>query len=122
VSGTPACIWPKSRYSDEDGYLQINVRTVKGPGESESTGTSYAGWFTAPCPQLVVDYALGFQGGYGNETPFTINADTVVVRETQALWKNDYSLPFYPDAGEFVVLHNGHYGLQTAKCAEQLVS
>jgi hypothetical protein len=67
---------------------------------------------------LVVGYALGFQGGYGNETPFTINADTVVVRETQALWKNDYSLPFYPDAGEFVVLHNGHYGLQTAKCAE----
>jgi hypothetical protein len=96
VSGTPACIWPKSRYSDEDGYLQINVRTVKGPGEGESTGTSYAGWFTAPCPQLVVGDALGLQGGYGDERPFIINADNVVVRETQALWKTTTRFSFIP--------------------------
>jgi hypothetical protein len=112
-----SCTWPKSRYSDEDGYLEIRVRTVKGPGEYEATGMTDADRITAPCSQLIVAYQLGHMGEYENDTAFTINADTVVVRETRELWKNDGSLSFYPNTGEFVVLHNGHYGLQSAKCA-----
>jgi hypothetical protein len=113
-----SCTWPKSRYSDEDGYLEIKVRTVSGPGEYEATGMTHADRFAAPCPQLSVGYGLGLQGDYSNEPPFIIKADTVVVRETQAIWRNDGSLSFYPEAGEFVVLHNSHYGLQSAKCAD----
>jgi hypothetical protein len=65
---------------------------------------------------LIVAYQLETQGVYENEAPFTIKADTVVTQEDGKLWKNDGSLPFYPGAGEFVVLHNSHYGLGSAKC------
>jgi hypothetical protein len=114
-----SCAWPKSPHSDEDGYLEIKIRTVKGPGDAEYTGTTYADRITAPCQQLEVQYQLGHMGEYHNEDPFVVKADTVVVRETQHLWRTeDGSLPFYPALGEFVVLHNSHYGLGSAKCRE----
>jgi hypothetical protein len=111
-----SCAWPKSQYADGDGYLEIRVRTVRGPGEYEATGTTSADRITAPCQQLIVAYQMGTQGAYENEAPFTINADTVVTEEDGKLWKDDGALPFYPGAGEFVVLHNSHHGLGSAKC------
>ncbi len=112
-----SCTWPKSPYSDGDGFLQISSRTVPGPGESESTGTTYADRIKAPCEKLVVGYGFGSQGTFDREPSFTIKADTVMTGENHALWKSDNTLPFYPDAGEFVVLHNSHDALQRAECA-----
>ena len=112
-----SCTWPKTKYSDGDGFMQISVRTEAGPGEYEATGTTYADRIKAPCEQLIVGYGFGSQGTFEQQPRFTIKADTVVTGEDQKLWKNDNTLPFYPDAGEFVVLHNSHDSLQTAQCA-----
>ena len=112
-----SCTWPKGRYSDGDGFMQISVRTVPGPGEYEATGTTFADRIKAPCDRLVLGYGFGSQGTFDKEPPFTIKADTVMTGENHALWKNDNTMPFYPDAGEFVVLHNSHDSLQTAQCA-----
>ena len=112
-----SCTWPKSRYSDGDGFLQVSSRTVSGPGDYEATGTTFADRIKAPCEKLVVGYGFGSQGAFDREPPFTIKADTIMTGENAALWKSDNMLPFYPDAGEFVVLHNSHDVLQRAECA-----
>ena len=94
-----SCSWPRSQYADGDGYLEIRVRTVQGPGQYEATGTTSADRITAPCQQLIVAYQLGTQGAFENEAPFTINADTVVTEEDGKLWKNDGTLPFLSRPG-----------------------
>jgi hypothetical protein len=113
-----SCSWPAASFADGDGFLQIRVRDVRGPGEYEATGITEADRFTAPCSHLLVSYGFGHMGEFSSEKPFRIDADTVIVRETQETWKNDGHLPFYPDRGEFVVLHNSHYSLQSAACTE----
>lgn len=112
-----SCTWPVSSFADGDGYLQISVRTVSGPGDSEASGTDEADRFKAPCRRLRVTYDFGHMGDFEAGKPFFVDADTVVVNG-EGLWKNDGHLPFYPDHGEFVVLHNGHYDLQTAECVQ----
>jgi hypothetical protein len=111
-----SCAWPRSQYSDGDGYLEIKVQTVQGPGESEASGTDEADRITAPCRQLIVAYQFGAQGGYENERPITITADTLVTSYGEP-WKNENgALSFYPEAGEFVVLHNMKHYIQGARC------
>jgi hypothetical protein len=111
-----SCAWPRSQYADGDGYLEIKVQTVQGPGESEASGTDDADRITAPCQQLIVAYQMGHMGAYENESPITITADTLVTSYGEP-WKNENgALPFYPDRGEFVVLHNGHHVIQSARC------
>ncbi len=111
-----SCTWPKLRYADADGYLEIKVQSVQGPGEGEASGMDYADRIAAPCKQLKVAYQYGHMGVYENRDPFTINANSIVTLDGEP-WKNEQgALPFYPDAGEFVVLHNGHNGISSADC------
>jgi hypothetical protein len=116
-----SCSWPRTRYADPDGYFEIKVRSDNGPGDSEASGTDEADRITAPCPQLLVTYQFGAMGDYRNLTPFRVNADTVVSVEDAKLWTPPNgnvgeTLPFYPDAGEFVVLRSGRYIIANAKC------
>jgi hypothetical protein len=113
-----SCTWPKSTHSDEDGYSEIRLRTFKGPGQYEATGATVADRITAPCSQLTVTYGFGSQGAFENEPAFDIHANTIAMSEDHTIWKNDGTLSFYPEAGEFVVLHNSHYGIQSAKCKD----
>lgn len=112
------CAWPKTQFSDGDGFSQIQLKTVSGPGEYEATGTTLADRFRAPCGKLSVGYGLGVQGYFENEKHLTLRADSIVVAPDGTPWKNDGSLPFYPDEGDFTVLHNSHYRAQNAKCVE----
>ncbi len=111
-----SCTWPRSGYADADGYLEVKVQSVEGPGESEASGVNIADRITAPCKQLTIAYQFGTQGNYENQTPFTITADTIVTADGKPWTNESGALPFYPDAGEFVVLHNDHYMIQSAKC------
>lgn len=111
-----SCAWPRSNYADADGYLEIKVQSVDGPGESEASGANVADRIAAPCKRLTVAYQFGSQQTYENQTPLTITADTVVTVDGQRWTNENGALPFYPDVGEFVVLHNDHYMIQSANC------
>jgi len=111
-----SCEWPKSRYADGDGYLEIRVNSVTGPGDSEASGEDEADRIAAPCPQLTVAYQYGHMGDFENKPPFTVAANTIVDVDG-TLWTGKRStLPFYPDEGEFVVLRSGHYVIGSARC------
>jgi hypothetical protein len=111
-----SCTWPRSAHADADGYLEIKVQSVDGPGESEASGTNVADRITAPCQQLTVVYQFGSQGAYEYEAPITMAADTIVTDDGKHWTNKNGALPFYPDLGEFVVLHNDHYEIASAKC------
>jgi hypothetical protein len=111
-----SCTWPVSRYADGDGYLEIKVQTVNGPGEDQASGTNEADRITAPCKQLRVAYQFGHMGDYKNLDPVTISADTVETIEGRPFVNTQGALPFYPESGEFVMLHNGNNVIQSAKC------
>ena len=113
------CTWPRTQYSDGDGYLEIKVATVNGPGESEASGTDDADRITAPCPQVVVTYQYGHMGEYHNLDPIAVSANAIVTTDGKP-WvqrESERPLPFYPATGEMVVLRSGHYGFEGVKCA-----
>lgn len=110
------CDWPKGRYAEGDGYLEIRVRTANGPGTDEASDENVADRITAPCPQLALTYQFGHMGYSENTPPVTVSADKIV-RPEGTLWNGDRrSLLFYPDPGEIVVLRNHSYALEAARC------
>ncbi|HZP05571.1 MAG TPA: hypothetical protein VFB43_11770 [Terracidiphilus sp.] len=111
-----SCEWPKSRFADGDGYLEIKVSSVNGPGDSEASGEDVADRIVAPCPQLTLSYQFGHMGAFENEAPFTAAANTIITVDGKAWTGDRTSLPFYPDEGELVVLRNDHYVIGSAKC------
>jgi len=111
-----SCEWPKSRYADADGFLEIKVSSVTGPGDFEASGVNMADRITAPCPQLTLSYQFGKQGDFQNEPSITVSADTIVTVDGKPWTGAHQSLPFYPDEGEFVVLRNDSYEIASARC------
>jgi hypothetical protein len=111
-----SCSWPKERYADADGYLEIRVEVADGPGDSNASGENYADRITAPCPKIQVSYSFGSQGHSEHGSPFSVNADAIVDVEGEAWTKSRADLPFYPERGEIVVLHNGRHGLDAVSC------
>lgn len=115
-----SCIWPRTQYSDGDGYLEIKVVEVNGVGDSEASGTDNADRITAPCPQIIATYQYGHMGEYRNLDPIRVSANAVVTVDGKPWVKQDgeVDLPFYPETGEMVILASGHYGLESVKCAD----
>ena len=113
------CIWPPTKYSDGDGYLEIKVVDVNGPGDSDASGTDDADRITAPCPQVIATYQYGHMGDYKNLEPITVDANAIVTTDGKPWVKKESEapLPFYPETGEMVVLRSGHYGLESVRCA-----
>lgn len=111
-----SCVWPKPPFADGDGFLEIRVSSVAGPGESEASGEDAADRITAPCQNLTLSYQYGHMGDFHNDPPFTVSANNVVTVEGNPWMGRRSSLPFYPGEGEVVVLRNGHYGIGSARC------
>jgi hypothetical protein len=111
-----SCDWPPPSYAGADGYSEIKVVTVAGPGQDEASGTNLADRITAPCQELKVSYTLGSQGLYQHLPPFTVNADEIYWRNRE-IWQGDRStLSFSPARGEIVILHNDKEILDSATC------
>lgn len=110
------CEWPKPRFADGDGYLEISLNSVTGPGDSEASGEDWADRIAAPCPELTVAYQYGHQGDFENIPPYTVAANSIVTVDGKPWTGKRTSLPFYPAEGEFVVLRSGHYLIGSAKC------
>jgi hypothetical protein len=115
-----SCAWPRSLYGDLDGYFEIKIESVEGPGDSEASGTNRADRISAPCPRLRVAYQFGHMGDYKSLNPFIMSADTVATaygeRWTRPNGNVSGYLPFYPERGEFVVLHNDNDAISIAEC------
>lgn len=110
------CAWPKSRYADGGGYLEIRVNSVTGPGETEAYGANMVDRIAAPCLRLSVSYQFGTQGAYENSAPFTVTCNTVLIVNGKPWMGKRNTLPFYPDEGEVVVIRNDHYQIASARC------
>jgi hypothetical protein len=114
------CEWPPPNYAGDDGYSEISVTTVEGPGASEAEGETGADRITAPCQKLKLSYSHGKMNYYKHLPPVEVSADSIYT-----IWNNEiepwegkqYPLGFYPERGEFVVLYPiTIYSLDEAVC------
>ncbi len=114
------CEWPPPGYAGDDGYSEIDVKVVKGPGPHEAAGETIADRIQAPCEKLKLSYSFGKMGGFEHLPPFEVAADEIVTIKENGVepWEGEsYTLGFYPERGEFVVLHNMSYEVDEAVCA-----
>ncbi|HTJ36004.1 MAG TPA: Hsp70 family protein [Dactylosporangium sp.] len=114
------CEWPPSKLADADGYWEIIVNSVQGPGDSEATGMSIADRVNGPCETFEMTYDYGHMGESSHLQPFKVPRGSIWITTVNGgeRWDGDRStLPFYQDRDEAVVLTSGHYGLVTAACA-----
>jgi hypothetical protein len=109
------CDWPSPSYRAQDSYTEIRIVTVDGPGEFEASDASLADRVTAPCQQLELSYTFGLQGAVEYLSPFTVSPGTVTSQDAPGEpW--DGELPFSPERGEVVYVHNAHQSLDHARC------
>jgi hypothetical protein len=110
------CSWPPAVGADADGYREITVRTVNGPGENEATGESWADRIAAPCPEVFLSYTFGKQGQFSHLPPLRAVPNSIMTVDGEPWDGSSIELRFYPQRNEIVVLHNSSYFLDDATC------
>jgi len=122
------CQWPPSPYSEADGYVEITVETVIGPGRGQVTGATYADRVLSHCDILELAYGFGKQGVSGHHS-FDVAAGSIVDVDGNA-WDPDTMnenpedyypegllwMGFYTQRGEVVVMRNATFYLEDASC------
>lgn len=110
------CKWPPESYSEADGYSEVRVITVDGPGGSEAEGSTEVDRFFAPCEQLNLSYSFGNQGYFELLPSFVVKENSVVTPEGNP-WQGEIrTLNFYFERGEIDVVRNLSYVLNKAEC------
>jgi len=127
------CAWLPPAWADRDGYSEIIVRTVPGPGLSEASDANEADYIKIPCHTVQLTYDFESQGDFEHQPPFTANAGDVLAEDgplpTDAsqspatanagdVLPSQYrsKLSSYPLRDEVVYLHNDKQGLYSASC------
>jgi hypothetical protein len=114
------CIWPAPEFADDDGYIEIAVRSDAGPGDFEASGETIADRIASRCLELEVAYSFGLQGAFERQPPFLVQRGLIMTLAGTAgpeLWKGEQrALPFYPDRDETVILHSSRTRLDYARC------
>ena len=116
-----ACEWPPPAYANPDGFSEINVAQVTGPGDYEATDATLTDRISLPpdCVNAEVAYTFGAQGDLEHLAPFILRPGDIrgALGEFEAdEWEN--KLDFYPDRNEAVVLHNANVALDYVRCRE----
>jgi hypothetical protein len=112
------CEWPPQSYSAADGYSEIRVITVAGPGLSEAEGSTEIDRLIAPCKRLRLSYSFGNQGNFDHLPTFVAAADSIVTPEGVS-WNGDiHTLNFYPERNEIIVVRNLSYVLDQVECVQ----
>ena len=110
------CNWPPQSYSEADGYSEIRVMTVAGPGMSEAEGSTDVDRFFAPCQELKLSYSFGNQGTFKHLPSFVVKEGSVVTPDGNP-WQGEIrTLNFYFERGEIDVVRNLSYVLDKAEC------
>jgi hypothetical protein len=113
------CEWPPPSYAGDEGYSEIIVTVVQGPGPHEAAGETLADRIEAPCQKLKLSYSYTKMGGLDRIPPFEISANSIVTMTETGVkpWEGKlYDLHFYPERGEFVVLHGNGHRVDSAEC------
>ena len=110
------CNWPPQPHSEPDGYSEIKVVNVAGPGLSEAEGSTEIDRFFAPCQTLTLSYSFGNQGNFEHLPSFVAEANAILTPEGSR-WQGDiHTLNFYPVRNEIIVVRNLSYRLDRVEC------
>jgi hypothetical protein len=117
TSGFASCDWPAPRYADPDGFSEISVETVPGPGDSASSDATEIDRMTGPCAKFRLTYDAKEQGTDLHPIPLTLAAGSVT-------WMDQPGQPFTGDEGiagparnQVDFLRNDNEILADAACA-----
>lgn len=113
-----SCTWPPPPYADSDGFSEITVASVPGPGQSEASDATAVDRITGPCRTFDLFYDFGTQGNLKHLAPFLARPDLVTSLDAPGdPWQPGVSaLDFYPSRNEVDVVHNDKNGLANATC------
>lgn len=114
------CEWPPPTYADPDGYHEVRVQTVRGPGGYEATGTNYADRITMNSPFVEVAYSFSGMGQFAMLTPFAVARGAVVDADGRPYDGSDADLGFLRGRDEIVVLHNHKRGLDSVRALAKI--
>ncbi|GAA3431019.1 hypothetical protein [Kutzneria kofuensis] len=114
-----SCAWPAPSFADADGFTQINVVTVAGPGEYEASDATEVDRITGPCREFRLTYDFGYQGELQHKAPFTAPPGMVTdLDQPGSNWSPGVTaLSFYPSRNEVDVVHNGHNIVSDVACS-----
>lgn len=111
------CKWPPSAYSQADGYSEVVVDDVPGPGTYEATDATHVDRIATACAKVELAYTYQNMGADEHQAPFTVSTGEIVtVAGTPWVRDSPAPLPFYPQRGEMDVVRNGKYRLDGALC------
>ena len=100
------CEWPPPAYAEADGYYEIEITAVEGPGRSEAEGETVVDRISAPCQRLRLSYSFAHMDVRERRT-FEVTADSIVTWEGEP-WRGNVpgDLKFYSERDEFVVVRS----------------
>jgi len=110
------CEWPPSEDAEADGYYEIEVTAVEGPGRSEAEGETVVDRISAPCQKLKMSYSFA-QMDVRERRTFEATVDSIVTWEGEP-WEGKVpeDLGFYPERGEFVVIRSLRSAADSIAC------
>jgi hypothetical protein len=115
-----SCDRPAPAWADADGYSQIVVTQVTGPGTSNAEGDDFADRVTGPCKAFELQFTWGHMGSTSTVGPFRLPVGmiTEAAPNPGTAWTGDRSkLVFYPAPNEADVLLTDDYVVDRATCA-----
>lgn len=107
-----ACTWPAPTGAGADGFSEVTVRTLDGPGVSEANGMTVAHVLSSTCRDLEVGYLFDNQGTLVPEQPVRLTKG-----ETRRVEGGSIVAPAdAPGRDQSVVLSSARYQLDTVRC------
>jgi hypothetical protein len=114
-----SCTWPSPPGGDADGYAEIAVIGTDGPGDVEAAGDTRAFVFTTDCERLSADFVFDAMGQFKTLDPVELRQGDIKYSGGE-VWEPDTpadeEFQSLPRENESVVLANGRYDVDGARC------
>jgi hypothetical protein len=113
------CTSPVPHGAEADGYAEVSVMSNDGPGQSEAEGMTVADVVRSTCRDVELVYLFDNQGTYVQEEPVTLSKGEIRRVEGGSIWfpaNPSQASRFKPGRDESIVMSNGRYKLDSARC------